>query len=130
MDMRHKKTLTEIAGECRVSRWTLERRFAPFFVAPPESPLHRDEDDVLVLDDTWLDGKRAVVLITRSLRWVRRWMFARSESYASWDTFVETLRKPRAVVVDGKGGLVTAVRSQVSFICTCFLFTPYFTHIL
>ncbi len=104
------KTLTEIADECRVERRTLTRRFGSFLNTPPTALSHTNTDAVLVLDAIWLGGRSAVALIARTPAVVRSWGFAPAESYDAWGSFVATLRKPSAVVVDGNGGLLTALR--------------------
>lgn len=104
------KTLGEIAGECRVQRRTLTRRFVPFLKVVPSPPLHRQHDAVLILDAIWMGGRAAVALIARTPAWIRSWGFAGSESHEAWSSFVHSLEQPRAAVVDGNGGLLEAIR--------------------
>lgn len=106
------KTLGDIAGECRVDRRTLTRRFARFLLTPPLPPSRLPHDAVLILDAIWIGGRAAVALIARTRAWVRSWGFACSESYEAWSTFVRSLPPPRAAVVDGNGGLLVAVQRR------------------
>lgn len=104
------KTLEDIANDCRVNRRTLTRRFVRFLETPPFPPAHLPYDAVLILDAIWIGGRAAVAFIARTPASVRSWGFAGSESHESWSMFVCSLTQPRAVVVDGNGGLLWAIQ--------------------
>lgn len=103
------KTLEEIANECRIERRTLTRRFASFLRTPPLPPTHTLPDAVLILDAIWIGGRVAVALIARTPAQVRFWGFASSESFDAWEWMVRSLKQPRAVVIDGNGGIMAAI---------------------
>lgn len=106
----HMQPLTEIAKASRLSRKSLSVYFETFWSAPAAAPKHTISDQVLLLDGTWIGGRSAVTLICSTTSRVRTWMFVPTESYASWFIFVSQITPPAFVIVDGHGGLSTAIQ--------------------
>lgn len=106
-------SLDEVAQGLGISRQRLSTRFAPLWREPPPCPPACGEPDrCLVLDGVNLSGRTNTALVARNLSRVRSWMFFERECFAAWDSFLASLPRPEAVVMDGQKGLNKAVQSR------------------
>ena len=104
------RPLFEIAMERGLSRESLSRRFSYFFKHPPLVPLQVKKDELLILDATQIGGRKAVVYIAATKERVRSWMFAKTENYYGWYSFIDNyLIQADYLVIDGKKGLYKAI---------------------
>ena len=65
---------------------------------------------VYILDGVYLSGRENAALICRTMTAQISWMFAERETLANWKTFLESLPKPDAAVIDGHKGLLAAIQ--------------------
>lgn len=102
------RSLADLASEGGVSRWTLSRRFVPFFAeeAIPEIP---GTIRILIVDGTYAHGTDLCVLVGVTENRHVVWRFAKRETSASWSAFLRSLPRPDVVVCDGQKGLLRAI---------------------
>ncbi len=90
---------------------TLRRRNEPLWNLWPPVPLVDEIHDVVHLDVIHLH-RQAVVLIAIAGGHVIGWYVAKSETSAAWGRLMARIAPPLAVVVDGGGGVLKALRAH------------------
>ena len=90
---------------------TLRRRNELMWALWPPVPLADQVHDVVHLDGIHLH-RRAVVLIAIAGGHVIGWYVARRETSAAWSCLMARIAPPLAVVCDGGGGLLKALRDR------------------
>lgn len=105
-------SLSEICLVQNVSRITLSRWFSALWDLPPKSIFPETlASTYLVVDAIYLEGHHHCVLIGRSGNGHIVWEFAEQETFEAWFSFFSKLPKPKAVICDGQGGLLSAVKA-------------------
>jgi len=105
-------SLTELCAVLDVSRRTLNYWFEEFWKAKPNPVIPKSlTDTYFVVDAIYLDGHHHCVLIGRSGQGHIVWEFAEQETFSAWFAFFSKLPKPKAIVCDGQGGLLSAVKT-------------------
>lgn len=106
-------SLTTIARQYSVSRQTITAWLEPLWDDP--SPLPKSTnvtDKVLIVDGVRL-ARGAWVLVGRTLAQVASWVFTNGESTVAWTSFTASIVGiPRAVVIDGRAGLLAAIQQD------------------
>lgn len=101
----------ESQEEHRLPARTLRRANELMWSLWPPVPLVDEVHDVVHLDGIHLH-RRAVVLIAIASGHVVGWYVARSENSAAWGHLMARMAPPLAVVVDGGGGVLKALRTH------------------
>jgi len=105
-------SLNELAHYHHLTRRTLIRQFSPYWLVAP-LPIVIPIRGTLVLDATYLAGRREAVLVARTPQAVICWGFALHENQAAWELLLSQIRgTPRAIVCDGQKGLLKAVGAR------------------
>lgn len=99
----------ESQSERAIPARTLRRMNEPMWGLWPPVPLADEVHDVVHLDGIHL-RRQAVVLIAIAAGHVIGWYVARSETSAAWGHLMARIAPPLAVVVDGGGGVLKALR--------------------
>lgn len=104
-------TLTSIAEHFAVTRKTMTEWFEPLWNEPlPVPQVVNVTGQILIVDGVRL-ARGAWVLVGRTLTQVVHWIFTDGESTVAWTSFTMSLTgSPWAVVLDGRAGLLAAVR--------------------
>lgn len=104
-------TLTTIAKHFRVTRKAVTEWFEPLWDEPLSVPQPTNvTSQILIVDGVRL-ARGAWVLVGRTLARVASWIFTDGESTAAWTGFTTSIiGTPWAVVLDGRAGLLAAVR--------------------
>ena len=101
--------LATIAQQHHVSRWTLTRRFEPFWLIPIPTAVdpHRVYDQIFI-DATYTCA--GCLLVATSFDHVITWHWAKSETTAAYLQLLDNLAPPLCVVLDGGQGALSAIR--------------------
>lgn len=104
-------TLTTIAKHFGVTRQAVTAWFEPLWNDPLPVPQVVTVDGQIVIVDGVRLARGAWVLVGRTLARVVFWIFTDGESTVAWTSFTTSLVGiPWAVVLDGRAGLLAAVR--------------------
>lgn len=103
-------TLSQLATQHHTSRWTLNRRFAPFWLIDVPNPggPHR------VYDQIFIDGTytAAGCLLTAASRdHVIAWHWAKRENAHAYTQLLKKIAEPLCVVLDGGQGALAAIKA-------------------
>lgn len=90
---------------------SFRRRTAQFWSPWPMPPVVDEAHDVVFVDGIHL-GRKAVILIARTDRFVLGWYLARTEHSAAWAGLLARIRPPRVVVSDGGSGFFKAAKTH------------------
>ena len=103
-------TLAEVARQRGVSRWTLDRRFEPFWLieVPNSTEPHRVYDQIFI-DGTYTAA--GCLLVAASGDHVIAWHWAKSETAHAYTQLLNKIAEPLCVVLDGGQGAYTAIKS-------------------
>lgn len=103
-------TLAEVARQRGVSRWTLDRRFEPFWLTevPNSTEPHRVYDQIFI-DGTYTAA--GCLLVAASCDHVIAWHWAKSETAHAYTQLLNKIAEPLCVVLDGGQGAYTAIKS-------------------
>ena len=103
-------SLTQLAGQLGLSRWTLNRRFAPFWLIDiPNTP-----DPNRIYDQIFIDGTYTAagcLLIAASHDHVIAWYWAKSETAKAYKKLLAEIPPPLCVVLDGGQGAYSAIKT-------------------
>ena len=103
-------SLTEIACDARVSRWTLDRRFEPLWLIDvPNTPDPNRVYDQVFIDGTYTDA--GCLLVAASYDHVIAWHWARTESTHAYTQLLRGIAQPLCVVLDGGQGAYSAIKA-------------------
>ncbi|WP_095658954.1 IS1249 family transposase [Corynebacterium glaucum] len=102
--------LCDVARQAGVSRWTLNRRFEPFWLIDiPNTP-----DPDRVYDQIFIDGTHTdagCLLVAASWDHVIAWHWARSETTHAYTQLLHGIAEPLCVVLDGGQGAYSAIKA-------------------
>lgn len=103
-------SLTTLASQRHVSRWTLTRRFANFWLIDiPNTPdPHRIYDQIFI-DGTYTSA--GCLLIAASFDHVIAWHWTTSESTHAYTQLLSKIAPPLCVVLDGGQGAYQAIKT-------------------
>lgn len=90
---------------------SFRRRTSQFWQLWPMPPRVDESYDVVFVDGIHL-GRKAVVLIARTEKFVLGWYLARTEHTRAWEALLERICPPKVVISDGGSGLASALRHQ------------------
>lgn len=103
-------SLTQLAGQIGLSRWTLNRRFEPFWLIDiPNTP-----DPNRIYDQIFIDGTYTAagcLLIAASHDHVIAWYWAKSETAKAYKKLLAKIPPPLCVVLDGGQGAYSAIKT-------------------
>lgn len=104
------QSLTDIAAQRGLSRWTLNRRFTTFwYIGMPNTP-----DPNRIYDQTFIDGTYTAagcLLVAATRTHVITWYWAKSETTYACTQLLKQLAPPLCVVLDGGQGAYGAITS-------------------
>lgn len=103
-------TLSELAGQQRVSRWTLDRRFEPFWLID----IPNDGAPQRVYDQIFIDGTYTAagcLLVAASRDHVIAWHWTKHETAHAYTQLLRKIAEPLCVVLDGGQGALTAIKA-------------------
>jgi len=104
-------TLTTIARHFGATRKAVTEWFEPLWNDPLPLPRRVVVDGQILIVDGVRLARRAWVLVGRTLARVASWIFTDGESTVAWTSFTRSIvGMPWAVVLDGRAGLLAAVR--------------------
>ena len=104
------RSLTEIACDAGVSRWTLDRRFEPLWLIDvPNTPDPNRVYDQIFIDGTYTDA--GCLLVAASYDHVIAWHWARTESTHAYTQLLRGIAQPLCVVLDGGQGAYSAIKA-------------------
>jgi len=104
--------LSNIAEHKSRTRQTLTKWFSSFWRDLPQPIIPRSlSETYLVVDAIYLAGHHECVLIGRTGKGHVFWMFAMQETLSAWLEFFNMLPTPIAVICDGQGGLLSAMKT-------------------
>ena len=104
------RSLTEIACDDGVSRWTLDRRFEPLWLIDvPNIPDPNRVYDQIFIDGTHTDA--GCLLVAASYDHVIAWHWARTESTHAYTQLLRGIAQPLCVVLDGGQGAYSAIKA-------------------
>ena len=93
-------SLTTIACDAGVSRWTLDRRFEPLWLIDvPNTPDPNRVYDQIFIDGTYTDA--GCLLVAASRDHVIAWHWATRESAHAYTQLLRDIAEPLCVVLDG-----------------------------
>ncbi|GAB3948420.1 IS1249 family transposase [Corynebacterium tapiri] len=103
-------TLAHVAKQRDISRWTLTRRFAPFWLidVPNTGQPHRVYDQIFI-DGTYTAA--GCLLIAASHDHVIAWHWAQRETAHAYTQLLSMIAEPLCVVLDGGQGAYTAIKA-------------------
>ncbi|EKU94465.1 IS256-like element ISAmas1 family transposase [Winkia sp. ACRQY] len=103
-------SLAEVARLRNISRWTLDRRFAPFWLidVPNDGEPHRVYDQIFI-DGTYTAA--GCLLVAASYDHVIAWHWAKSETAHAYTQLLKKIAEPLCVVLDGGQGALTAIKA-------------------
>ncbi|SFG43177.1 MULE transposase domain-containing protein [Corynebacterium spheniscorum] len=103
-------TLPQPATQHHTSRWTLDRRFAPFWLIDIPNP----GDPHRVYDQIFIDGTYTAtgcLLIAASRDHVIAWHWAKRENAHAYTQLLKKIAEPLCVVLDGGQGASVAIKA-------------------
>lgn len=103
-------TLSQLATQHHTSRWTLDRRFAPFWLIDVPNP----GDPHRVYDQIFIDGTYTAagcLLIAASRDHVIAWHWAKRENAHAYTQLLKKIAEPLCVVLDGGQGALAAIKA-------------------
>ena len=104
------RSLTEIACDAGVSRWTLDRRFESLWLIDvPNTPDPNRVYDQIFIDGTYTDA--GCLLVAASYDHVIAWHWARTESTHAYTQLLRGIAEPLCVVLDGGQGAYSAIKA-------------------
>lgn len=103
-------SLTTIACDAGVSRWTLDRRFEPLWLIDvPNTPDPNRVYDQIFIDGTYTDA--GCLLVAASRDHVIAWHWATRESAHAYTQLLRGIAEPLCVVLDGGQGAYSAIKT-------------------
>jgi hypothetical protein len=99
------KLMSDMPGDGR----TFRRKTSKFWQVWPMPPLIDEVHHVVFVDGIYL-GRKAVILIARSKKFVLGWYLARTENSRAWMALMDRIAAPDVVVSDGGTGFEKARR--------------------
>ena len=103
-------SLNDVADTLSVSRRTLDRRFAPFWLIDvPNTPDPNRVYDQIFIDGTYTDA--GCLLVAASLDHVIAWHWAKHESAHAYRQLLRGIAEPLCVVLDGGQGAYSAIKA-------------------
>lgn len=103
-------TLSKLAEQHKVSRWTLDRRFKPFWLID----IPNNGDPQRVYDQIFIDGTYTAagcLLVAASHDHVIAWHWAKHETAHAYTQLLRKIAEPLCVVLDGGQGALTAIKA-------------------
>ena len=102
--------LTRIASEIGCSRWTLDRKFEPFWlINVPHTPDPNRVYDQIFIDGTYTDA--GCLLVAASHDHVITWHWTQRETAHAYTQLLKNIAPPLCVVLDGGQGAYSAIKA-------------------
>ena len=102
--------MSELAQQQGVSRWTLDRRFKPFWLID----IPNDGDPQRIYDQIFIDGTYTAagcLLVAASHDHVIAWHWTKHETAHAYTQLLRKIAEPLCVVLDGGQGALTAIKA-------------------